>query len=645
MLESSLPVATPSNAPPTKAPSSSSIVMPPQSHTLLDLLVTLSSHLPSSSFPALFQLATRIVPLSSDPQLQKKAYKLIPKLATSDAGIIALKARSSDLQALLLETAISATPPCRHDRLVALATLVQHVPPTDLHFIPSILSEVVIATKESNEKARLAAFDTLVLMAERMSQPGGIITQSKIPHMPANAPTTSASVEEFFTMLAAGLGGDSPHMVSASITGLTRVLYDYHARLPNTVSEELVGAMSLFLENPNREIVRSVLGFMKVTIISLPVEIVGTRLETLIPGLMRWSREHKSHFRMKVKHILERAMRRFGADVIEKICPEQDKSLVKNIRKSRERNRRKRKEGAGAGAGEGRERGGSEDEYDGSGPHATSNKNPNFTNAFDDEIYGSDDSEPDSSANLSDDDDAMTRNLSQAQRRLQRQQGHHAKDQQKARNAKYPRAGTYIHEEAEGDPLDLLSTSALGQISSSAANTSRKALPKKHKGKVNIDGKLVIGMDDEDNTTDSKNNNVDAMVIDHESKKGEGNKRDGGDNDDQTGGIDAYVEAIKGRDSVQRGRGGRLKFDNTRKRGGRFNEEKMDVDDDGKDFKQVKAKAKEKQREGDRVNGLKIHYVGRSKEVHGGGGGGVRAGRVGKSRGGFSPGSKKGRRR
>lgn len=644
MLESSLPSQVPADGSKPKSPTSSPTAMPPQSHTLLDLLVTLSPYLPSSSFPMLFSVAAKILPLSSDPQLQKKAYKLLPKLATTDVGAATLQARSADVQNLLLETAASATTPCRHDRINALATVVRHLPSEDLHFIPSILSEIVIATKETNEKARLAAFDNLILMAEAMSASGGIVKQARIPHMPSNAPTTKASLEEFFTMLAAGLGGDTPHMISASITALTRVLYDYHARLPSAVLEELVGAMSLFLENPNREIVRSVLGFMKVAIISLPVEIIQPKLATLVPGLMRWSKEHKSHFRVKVKNILERAMRRFGTEVIEKVCPEQDRNLVKNIRKSRERNKRKKKEG-----GVSDDEGGDDD--DSENGKRDRKRRARFTNAFDAEVYGSD---SENSSTASDNDTSRTQNQSQASQKVRQRS---ARERPGAR-----KRGTYIHEatgDGNDDPLDLTSTSALGHISSSIASTHHRASSgtqrKQHKGKVNIDGKLVIGMDDDDddnNNTIGKNN--DAMVIDNNTSvsNANANANAGGNNvtagasANAIGGIDAYVSAIRGRDSVQRGRGGRLKFDNKRKK--RTGED-VDGDGDAMDIDKgkgagsgggvMKGKKGRRLQEGDRVNGLRIHRVGGAKgggaaADRKGGSGAVRGGRIGKMRAG-----------
>ena len=58
---------------------------------------------------------------------------------------------------------------------------------------------------------------------------GGTIVNSKVQNLPDDA-TQQAGLawRSTFTMLSAGLAGSTPHMISASITALTRVLYEFH---------------------------------------------------------------------------------------------------------------------------------------------------------------------------------------------------------------------------------------------------------------------------------------------------------------------------------------------------------------------------------------------------------------------------------
>jgi ribosomal RNA-processing protein 12 len=492
--------------------------MPPISYTLMDLVITMSIYLPRESFSTLFNIASLVIIKDDDPQLQKKAYKLIPRLAESSTGKAALEERSVELQQLILSSSEKVSAPAKRDRLAAISTLVPFLPAKSLHFIPSILPEVVISCKEVNERARTSAFDLLVLMGDKMvSSVGSKIQNSKVPHMTNDAPAVTANLEEYFTMVSAGLAGSTPHMVSASITALTRILYHFRESLSSETLNDLVQTMDLFLTSSNREIVRSVLGFVKVCVISLPGTLLQPRLQTLIPNLMVWSHEHKAHFKAKVKHILERMIRRFGVDVVNKYCPEEDRKLVANIRKTKERNKRHKDAKAAAGGETTKE----EDR--------NAKRRSKFESEYDDAIYGSDESD---SSDVSDNEV-----LGKSKR----------KKKEKGGNA-------YIVEDEE-EPLDLLDRRALANISSTKPLKQR--LPGRTKAKVNSDGKLVLGESDGD-----------AMTIDNSGGITDKNK---------DGGVGAYMEAIKGRDAVQRGQRGRLKFSN--KRAEPEVDEEMDVDE------------------------------------------------------------------
>lgn len=489
--------------------------MPPTSHTLMDLIITISTYLPRESFSGLFNMAANIVNKQDDPQLQKKAYKLIPRLSESEIGRQALAERNADLQQLILTAAEKATAPSRRDRLASIAEIIPGLPKADLHFIPSIIPEVVISAKEVNEKARTAAFDLLVLMAEKMAD-GGTVVNSNVPHMPSDAPSVDASLEEYFTMVSAGLAGSTPHMISASITALTRLLYEFHGRMQESTVADLVQTMDLFLTSNNREIVQSVLGFVKVCIISLPSEVMVPRLETLVPNLIVWSHEHKAHFKSKVKHIFERMIRRFGVDVVERVTPEADRKLITNIRKMRERRKRKK------------------NDADGEEATATDKKRGKFESEYDEAVYGSA-SESDAGSDISD-DEVLGRSVAKGQKAKQ--------------------GGKQYIVEDDDEPLDLLDRKALAHVSSTKPLKNRETDGKKKKAKTDLDGKLVFN-----------DNDSDAEVMDF----------DGDEPGDGTleGGINAYVAALKGKDAPQKGQRG-LKFKNARSNAG--DDDEMDVD-------------------------------------------------------------------
>lgn len=69
-----------------------------------------------------------------------------------------------------------------------LSLLVEKLPPTSLHIIPTLIPEAVLGTKEPSEKSRGAAFDLVVVMGKKMDR-GGVVRRSMIDGMDEeNAP-------------------------------------------------------------------------------------------------------------------------------------------------------------------------------------------------------------------------------------------------------------------------------------------------------------------------------------------------------------------------------------------------------------------------------------------------------------------------
>jgi ribosomal RNA-processing protein 12 len=111
---------------------------------------------------------------------------------------------------------------------LALHNIVDILPNNSLHLIPVIVPEAVIGTKEMNEKAREAAYDLLISMGKKM-QLGGVVCSAMIDDM-GDAQDKQATINEYFVMVSAGLAGSSQHVISATITALSRMLYEFRGR-------------------------------------------------------------------------------------------------------------------------------------------------------------------------------------------------------------------------------------------------------------------------------------------------------------------------------------------------------------------------------------------------------------------------------
>ncbi|GBL51078.1 hypothetical_protein [Candidozyma auris] len=309
---------------------------PPQSVSMMDLVVAMAKYAPEDSYNGLFNVFVFGVKRENNANIQKRSYRIISKLNESESGRNAIRKFLSDIENVFLQTISSTHTSSRTNRLAALTVIMDMLPVSDLHFIPAILQEIIMSTKDVNEKSREAAFNLLVQMGKKMAE-GGIIRNDLIPDFGPDAEPSQASLTEYFTMVSAGLAGQSQHMISATITALSCLMFEFKDQLPQETLIELASTVELFLTHNSREIAKSAIGFVKVEVLSLPEDLVRSNLSEMLTKLMRWSHEHKDHFKSKVKHIVERLIRKFGVEEVEKAMPEEDRKLVANIRKTRNR--------------------------------------------------------------------------------------------------------------------------------------------------------------------------------------------------------------------------------------------------------------------------------------------------------------------
>lgn len=211
---------------------------------MLDFLVQLVPFLPDQETAGgLLKLVTTSEVLQNkDTAVQKKAYRALVRMCetSGSVGERCIRENIEQIVEELIEKNHNVAASAKKDRIVLLATIIPILPADKLHVIPSIIPEAVLSTKEANEATRAAAYDLLVGMAEKMAK-GGVIKRSLIhgsQDMEEDAEAeedggqqeVEATIEEYITMVAAGLVGTSPHMISATITGLSRLLFEYHGK-------------------------------------------------------------------------------------------------------------------------------------------------------------------------------------------------------------------------------------------------------------------------------------------------------------------------------------------------------------------------------------------------------------------------------
>jgi ribosomal RNA-processing protein 12 len=147
-------------------------------------------------------------------------------------------------------------------------------------------------------------------------------------------------LQRMFACILAGVASQSPRMTSASVMALARLLFEFSAEL-QLPAAMLLPSLCALLRSKAREVVKSVLGFLKVASVRLPADVLQQHLPTIIEGLLIWAQDSKNKFKMKVRRLLERLCKRCGYEAVAAAWPEgTDPKLLSSIRKGLARSAR-----------------------------------------------------------------------------------------------------------------------------------------------------------------------------------------------------------------------------------------------------------------------------------------------------------------
>lgn len=313
--------------------------------TVLELAGTMIPHAATQSLISNFIPA--VLPLLSsaecDISLQKKAYRGIVR-ALSREDVRAVVMGSKD-QYEALYTALTGASESLHSaakkiRFRLLSLIAPELPDDALLWIPQFLPEVLLGVKEVNHKTRTQAYELIISWGRRMSLGGEFVGFDGLMR--------SASLQEFINMVLAGLAGNTPHMISATIMSLARIIFEFAATMKasgeEAVVSSLTGDVCMLLQSPSREIVKSAISFVKVALVILDSETLDPLLPGLVEGLLQWANVHHQQFKLQVRHLMERLMRRFGYERLEQVTPLEHHPLLDNIKKRREKSKKQKKD-------------------------------------------------------------------------------------------------------------------------------------------------------------------------------------------------------------------------------------------------------------------------------------------------------------
>ncbi|KAJ0983774.1 hypothetical protein J5N97_002130 [Dioscorea zingiberensis] len=407
--------------------------------------------------------------------IQKKAYKVLSSilrelLSTENnmngAGQEAKDFLSSNLDPLL-ELMIEALPSChfsaKRHRLEALYFLIVCIckhssEQRKREIISAFLTEIILALKENNKKTRNRAYDLLVEIGHACGdeEKGG----------------KEENLHCFFNMVAGGLAGETPHMISAAVKGLARLAYEFSDLIG--AAYNLLPSAFLLLQRKNREVIKANLGLIKVLVAKSGADKLEMNLKGIVDGLLKWQDGTKNHFKAKVKLLIEMLVRKCGLDAVKAVMPEEHMKLLTNIRKTKERKERKAKS-----------------ELDAESLHSRTTMSRqsrwNHTRIFSD--FGDEDDDDDSNSDAHMEARTLTGRWSKASTR-------HVSKATSVRSKRARQAAKSLSEDmleqSDQDPLDLLDRQRTRAALRSTAGAKRKPESFDEPAEIDPEGRLIV---------------------------------------------------------------------------------------------------------------------------------------------------------
>ncbi|XP_071604607.1 RRP12-like protein isoform X3 [Heliangelus exortis] len=295
--------------------------------SILDLVVAMAPYADEQSLGSLYHTIQPSLQ-SKERSMQKKAYRVLEEVCAAPHAPCQAFVRSHlpDLQAALLDSLKSAASPAKRPRLKCLFHIVKKLSAEHEAFITALVPEVILCTKEVSVGARKNAFVLLVEMGHAFIRFG---------------PTPQEAMQRFLLLVYAGLTG-SVTMISCTVLALTRLFFEFKDHLELSVVEQLLQNVCLLLASRTRDVVKAALGFLKVTLLLVDTKLLAKHVQTMLEALGNLSDDMTRHFRMKLRNLFTRFIRKFGFELVKGLLPAEYHKVLVNIRKAEARSRKQR---------------------------------------------------------------------------------------------------------------------------------------------------------------------------------------------------------------------------------------------------------------------------------------------------------------
>ncbi|CAH0713508.1 unnamed protein product, partial [Brenthis ino] len=258
----------------------------------------------------------------------KKAYRILEEIFKSDNESCKefLSSNYKKIKKLLMTSLNKVADSSKAARLRCIEHLINVTPylNAESKLIKSAIAESVICTKDINSKCRQWAFSVINTIGNVLkNQEGGM--------------------QAYITLLLSGLSASEPRVVSCSLRAVASALFTYSEEMGLETVQGLLEKVAEHMKTNNREIVSASMSFLKVYTKVLPTDVLAGSLPLIFKTLSSMADDCKRHSRLEIGYFLSRMTRKFGAELIEKLIPQQDEVMLKRLRNIRKMDNRKKR--------------------------------------------------------------------------------------------------------------------------------------------------------------------------------------------------------------------------------------------------------------------------------------------------------------
>lgn len=295
--------------------------------SILDVIRVLLPYQHVRDVEEVFKFLQNTLKESKDSTETKKVYRILQELCESEqkGSQEFISNHLDDVIQVLLEPMESKTlMPSQAARVKCITALLLRMSEDQ---IVNVIPPAVAGIKSINSSCRDYSFELITKIADRIFE----LKQE-------------AGLCMFIDNLSVGLQGN-PKIASASILALASVTHHCRNFLVGTESlSTLLSNILILLTSNTREIVGSCLSFIKLLLTSFHKDDNAPHVPAIVREISSMVQDCKRHFRIKIKDIFVRLLRKYGDDVIFHMIPTHDAALVKQVKNMIKIRRRKSKD-------------------------------------------------------------------------------------------------------------------------------------------------------------------------------------------------------------------------------------------------------------------------------------------------------------